>query len=309
MNEELLNMLTLIATNEQSLGNVYKSRAYLKAVEILTVNVVHSGEDAKKFKGIGNSISKDIDEYIKTGCISRLSSYNSCTEDSELSNISGIGPVKISKLAKIGIKTVDDLREAYNSGKFESELNLTSAQIIGLKYYDDFMSRIPYDEATELWNVVKEVLDLAIEIDDTFIADICGSYRRGLETCGDIDILISNSSGENYIYDIVNILINNNFITDVICWGDKKFSGVCRLNENSKFRRIDIRDVDYDSYYFCLLYFTGSKENNIKMRNRAIELGLRLNEYSLTGEEVYKCGSEKEIFDLLQLDYLEPHER
>lgn len=88
--------------------------------------------------------------------------------------------------------------------------------------------------------------------------------------------------------------------------------GVCKINECSYANRIDIRVVDYECYYAALIYFTGSKNFNVYLRNKALENNYSLNEYSLTninnGNKIM-LNSEREIFDLFKINYLEPTER
>lgn len=88
--------------------------------------------------------------------------------------------------------------------------------------------------------------------------------------------------------------------------------GVCRLNDKFPARRIDIRFVDYSQYYAALIYFTGSKNFNIQIRNKAIEKGYSLNEYGLIDKKTEKkivLNSEKDIFEFLNIKYLKPCER
>ena len=88
--------------------------------------------------------------------------------------------------------------------------------------------------------------------------------------------------------------------------------GVCRIEKSPYARRIDIRCVDYSAYYTGLLYFTGSKNFNILVRKKALENGYSLNEYSLTNKETDEkviLQSEKELFDILDMEYVKPTDR
>ncbi len=92
--------------------------------------------------------------------------------------------------------------------------------------------------------------------------------------------------------------------------GETKYMGICKIN-NSQFMRIDIRLISEESYPYALLYFTGSKKTNTMMRNQAIKLGFKLNEYSLYdkhGQPIY-FDSEHYIFECLNLKYIEPENR
>ena len=92
----------------------------------------------------------------------------------------------------------------------------------------------------------------------------------------------------------------------------KKFLGMCKIPGYTKIRRIDILFIDYKSYYSSLLYFTGNKYFNLYIRNKCLENNYSLNEYYLTNlennEKLY-LKSEKELFDILKINYLIPEER
>jgi DNA polymerase/3'-5' exonuclease PolX len=87
--------------------------------------------------------------------------------------------------------------------------------------------------------------------------------------------------------------------------------GFCRLNNNTPIRRLDIRFIPYESYYYAQLYFTGPKDFNRKMRQVALDMGYTLNEYGLYDEKgkSFVVKSEKEIFELLNMEYLSPNLR
>jgi DNA polymerase/3'-5' exonuclease PolX len=87
--------------------------------------------------------------------------------------------------------------------------------------------------------------------------------------------------------------------------------GICKLGDDGLLRRIDVRYMPYNSYYSAILYFTGSKDFNRKMRQIAISMGYKLNEYGLYDEngKPFTINSEKEIFDILGMEYLIPSKR
>ena len=88
--------------------------------------------------------------------------------------------------------------------------------------------------------------------------------------------------------------------------------GVCKIKESPFYRRIDIRFVKYNSYYSSLLYFTGNKNFNIKMRKKALSLNMSINEYGIidnTNNSVLSVYSEKELFDKINMEFIEPINR
>jgi hypothetical protein len=208
-------------------------------------------------------------------------------------------------------------------------------QLVGIKHFEDISKKIPRDEIDKMVKYLNIVIK---NINKDLIFTCCGSYRRGKDKSGDIDCLITHKDMKT-IEDIqkwqqyndvtiisllVNSLTKTGFLTDHLKEGDKKYMGLCKL-PNKKYkdhRRIDINLFPYNSYASALLYFTGSKNLNTKMRIKAINMGMLLNEHGLyklkdkNGTEYKKDKrvhiltlTEKSIFDKLEMEYLEPHER
>ena len=150
---------------------------------------------------------------------------------------------------------------------------------------------------------------------------ICGSYRRGLPTSGDADILLthadfdshSESKNNPFLKKVVKKLESIGLITDTLVHGDTKFMGVCKLKEH--FRRLDIRLLPKDQYHCGILYSTGSDLFNKNMRSHALDIGFTLNEYTLrpldgtVPQEPLPVSSEEDIFDYLGMEFKQPYER
>jgi DNA polymerase beta len=266
-----------------------------------------------ELKGVGEKISKRIDEILETGTLNELNNID--FDNNNLNNlllITGVGLVRAKKWIINGITNIDQLKEAIANNKIKSTHHID----IGIKYYYDFQQKIPKHEI----DIINGILHNCIKkVDKNLVFEICGSYRRGALESGDIDILISNPSyinninEQNYLKKIVKELTKNNLIIDnLTSKGTTKFMGVCKLDGYNIGRRIDIRVVDYDSYYTSLIYFTGNKNFNIYLRNIALSKNYRLNEYylkNLMDDTIKKIDSEKEIFDILEIPYFSPEER
>jgi DNA polymerase/3'-5' exonuclease PolX len=92
--------------------------------------------------------------------------------------------------------------------------------------------------------------------------------------------------------------------------GNTKYMGICRLNEKCNARRIDLMIIAAESWPYATLYFTGSKQLNVIMRSRALQLGYTMNEYRMEGpQKNYPAKTEQDIFRALGMGYLEPHQR
>lgn len=310
-----------IILNLENLASFYKKDSKLKfkynAINKALVHIkqypykITSGKYAKdNISNIGTGIANRIDEIIKTGTLSelpKLSNDKSLDALTELTSITGMGETRAKSLIKNGITSIDLYRKALKDNKIKSTHHID----IGLKYYEDLKLRIPRDEIEMMEKILKTEL---YQINPNMIFNICGSYRRGRKTCGDIDVLITlkdHTDNIKYLPKYVDRLTQIGFLIDHLTTkGEKKYMGVCRIDQIA--RRIDIRFVEYDAYYAALIYFTGSKNFNIQIRNKAIELGYSLNEYGLTEKKNNKLiclHSESEIFDLLKLEYVKPTDR
>lgn len=262
--------------------------------------MIHSGDEAKKLNiGVGERLANRIDEILEHGKLKELEHYQNNMADiiNELMTVPGIGFEQAKKFQQQGIISVEDLRRKWRAG----QLKTTHAIDIGLKYYDYIKERIPRQEIDEIreW--------LAQWMPDTWL--ICGSYRRQCETSGDIDILITGEN--NNLNIIIKAMKESGFIVDDITPNARvKYMGICAFYEG-KYRHIDIRYIEPHEWAPAVLYFTGPKEFNIKMRNRAIELGYLLNEYGLfnSNNERIRTDTEEQIFELLDMTYIPPEDR
>lgn len=276
-------------------------------------------EQLKNIKGIGKNSLNRIEEILKTGNLSEIKEaiindeYLKYIED--LEDVFGIGRKKALELfTKYNIKSIDELKKEYKSGKIELPDNI----IKGLEYYGKYKENIPRKEIDEIYNYIQEIIK---GIDPELFGIICGSYRRLLMTSSDIDMLLVHPKiinkkqviKKNYLEILVKKLHETGFIIDSFTGMDvaTKYMGLCRLNTKNPIRRIDIRFIPYESYYYAMLYFTGPKDFNRKTRQLAINMNYILNEYGLFDEKgkMFKVNSEKEVFELLGLEYLSPELR
>ncbi|CAC5423489.1 POLB [Mytilus coruscus] len=322
-NSEYSNFLMELANYEKNVNRqMHKFNAYRKAAAAIAKHPtqIKNGAEAQKLEGVGAKIAKKLDEFIGTGKLEKLEKIranSTNTAINELIKVTGIGPAAAQKFVQEGIHSIADLRK--NTDK------LNHHQQIGLKHFEDFETRIPRKEMLELQDLALREIH---KLDTEYNAEICGSFRRGAETSGDIDILLTHPSFTSTskkktkcLHDVVKLFENIGFITDTLSHGDEKFMGVCILKkktggEEPKYRRIDIRLIPFDQYYCALLYFTGSDVFNKNMRAHALEKGFTLNEYTLrplgstgTPGEPLPITSEEDIFDYLEYEYKKPCDR
>ncbi|KAJ8261464.1 hypothetical protein COCON_G00171870 [Conger conger] len=323
LNEGITDFLTELANYEKNVNRaIHKYNAYRKAASVISKypQKIKSGTEAKKLDGVGAKIAEKIDEFLATGKLrklERIRNDDTSTSINLLTRVTGIGPAAARKYVEDGVQTLDDLK------KIQHKLN--HHQQIGLKYFEDFEKRIPRAEMKEMESLILKELKM---VDPQYIATVCGSYRRGAQSSGDIDILLTHpdftSQSEKQprlLHAVVDHFESMGFITDTLSKGDSKYMGVCQLargkeEEDYLYRRIDIRLIPKDQYYCGVLYFTGSDIFNKSMRTRALEKGFTLNEYTIrplgvTGiaGEPLPVDSEKDVFDYILWRYREPKDR
>ena len=319
-NQFITEKLQILATSYANSKDQWRALGYKKA--IVSVKNYHkkleTWEECSSLPFVGERLAKKIWEIVETGHLRRLDHVDPKQEAINLFvGVWGAGPTTAEAWVSQGLKTLEDLK---NHGK------LTRQQEIGLKYYDEFLERMPREEAGQIEEVVKNA---ALEINPGLEAFACGSYRRGKPTCGDVDVIVSHPDGKSHegvITKLLDSLKSSGFLTDDLTFAEngehRKYLGVCKLpGENTKHRRLDIIVVPYNEWACSLLYFTGSDYFNRSMRLLAKNNGMSLSEHSLNTGVVHKGGekifegtplpvfSEKDVFDYLGLEYREPHER
>lgn len=297
-------------SGKEQIINTYRLKNTLNIISILKklTYEIKSGDDVKNIKGIGKHTVDRINEILKYGKLkelnkSKINNYESIIE--ELEQIYGVGrKLAIELHKKYGVISVNDLKERYKN----KTIKLPDIVVKGLKYYDKIKTHIPRNEIESIYIYL---LKQAFMINKLLHVIICGSFRRLKNFSNDIDILLTHRDNINLLNPFVEHLIKNKFIIESLTTSDvqTKYMGLCKFN-NKPIRRIDIRFIPYESYYFAILYFTGSKNFNKHMRQIAIDKGYTLNEYGLwKNNKSIKVNSEKEIFDILDMEYLQPNLR
>ncbi|XP_025251992.1 DNA polymerase lambda isoform X3 [Theropithecus gelada] len=277
-------------------------------------------QEACSIPGIGKRMAEKIIEILESGHLRKLDHISESVPVLELfSNIWGAGTKTARMWYQQGFRSLEDIR---------SQASLTTQQAIGLKHYNDFLERMPREEATEIEQTVQKA---AQAFNSGLLCVACGSYRRGKATCGDVDVLITHPDGRSHrgIFSrLLDSLRQQGFLTDDLVSQEEngqqqKYLGVCRLpGPGWRHRRLDIIVVPYSEFACALLYFTGSAHFNRSMRALAKTKGMSLSEHALSTAVVRnthgcKMGpgrvlptpAEKDVFRLLGLPYREPAER
>ena len=266
-------------------------------------------------KGIGDSIAQDIKSYAETGEIDVLESLREKIPAGVIKwlNISGLGPKNIAKIhSQLGISELEELKEACQDGRVAEldGLGKKSAQKIldSIEWMEKFDDRCRLDQATE---IAKPIYNFLKDRDGVEAIDVAGSLRRSLETIGDVDILIG--AEQQHIEGLFDAFVEHDLVVDVLGRGDTKSS--IRTKDG---RQVDLRIVKPEQFPAALMYFTGSKEHNVVLRQRARERGLSLNEYGLfeldddgntNFDKPIDYSSETDIYEKLDLHFVPPELR
>lgn len=328
-NVEIAAALTEMADLLEIKGdaNPFRIRAYRNAV--LTVQdhatplrkLVERGEDLTELPAIGKDMAEHITELVETGHLSQLDELAQEIPLSlvDLTRLPGVGPKKARKLwDELEITTIDELEAAAAAGAVEELEGFgakTQSKILdAIERHRARTGRYRLNEVDEL---VAPLLEHVRASDAVQRVEVAGSYRRRKETVGDVDLLITSDDAAA----VIDHFLDYPPVRDVIKEGENGAS-VTLANE----LQVDMRVLDEETFGAALVYFTGSKEHNIELRQRALERGLSVSEYgvfelaeegeesktSTTGRELGKrvAGkSEEEVYETLELSWIPPELR
>ena len=308
-NEKFIEVLEKLSNIMLKQGETFRARAYQKAQEFIMSypNNIQSLNELKGKPNIGPAVLEKLEEFISTGTL-KLIEREKNNPVNILSDVYGIGPKKAQELVEQGITTIEQLRA-------NQKQLLNDTQIVGLKYYEDILKRIPRQEIEEYNNLFKTIFKDQIKNPNSSY-EIVGSYRRRAADSGDIDVILTSNSSV-FFTTFIDILIKQKIIVEVLSRGPSKCLVIARINPSSTARRVDFLYTTKEEYPFSILYFTGSKIFNTVMRNQALTMGLTMNEHGLyklenkkKAEKVdYNFETERDIFKYLNMEYKEPWER
>src|SRR5712691_2988343 len=302
-------------------AQIGRYRSYEKAAELvgsLSEPIAELAKDTERLTalpGIGDRMAEHIQEILKTGDYNLrkklLKKYPHTLLD--LLTLQSLGPKKVALLWRtFKAATVDDVEKLAREEKLrdlpgfgeKSEQNILKAVEVFKKSSGRFHIHTADETAAKL---IAYIQALGKKVEAVTPA---GSLRRGKETIGDLDLLVTLPPGRDSAKDIDAIaghILKYPAIDQILARGENKVS--FRLDSGMQ---VDVRLLEKESFGAALLYFTGSKEHNVALRGRANKMGLTLNEYALAtlkGERPVASETEKEIYTKLGLDYIPPELR
>src|SRR6202163_3956570 len=296
-------------------------RSYERAAELidgLPESIVELAKDRAKLMelpGIGEGMADHIDEILKTGNYALRQKLLKKYPETilHLLELQSLGPKKVAFLWKtFKAGTVEQVEKLAREGKLrdlagfgeKSEENILKAIEVYKKSAGRFHIDVASEEADKL---VMHIRAFGKPIEAVTPA---GSLRRGKETVGDLDLLVTIPSGKynpKSVESIAQHILEFPEIDQKLAHGENKVSFLLKSG-----MQVDVRILEKESFGAALLYFTGSKEHNVTLRGRANKMGLTLNEYALAtlkGERPVARATEIEIYAKLGLDYIPPELR
>lgn len=310
-NKEIVALLEEIALLLELAGeSPFKSNAYrnvARQIEQSEEDVETLAEEGRlrEIKGVGDALEQKITEYVTTGTLKYHDDLRAKFPESlfDLFGIPGLGPKRIKQVyEELGIKSLVELEAACTKGV------LSGLKGFGPKMQEKVLAGIEFakqQQGQHLYNraflEAKRLRHLLLEDRSVHEIEIAGSLRRCKEVVKDIDLIVSSDSPKK----VMERFVSDVEVQRVTGHGETKSSVV--LNSGVA---ADLRVVSEKDFPFALMHFTGSKEHNVALRQRAKDRGLKLNEYGLfKGERSLECTTEAEIYKALDLPYVPPELR
>jgi len=281
-NDEVAARLEEFADLLEAKGVEYKPRAYRRAAENVRETpaaiegLAAEGEDAVAgIDAVGDAISAKIVEYVETGEIAELEELREelPVEMDALTRVEGVGPKTVGTLYEaLGIRTLDDLEAAAEAGEIRDVTGFgekTEQNILaGIDFARQASQRQLLGEALPRGEEIRSDLS---DVDAVSRCELAGSIRRFRPTIGDVDVLVG-STDPGAVVDAFTGWREHATIIE---------AGASKASLRVEGIRVDLRVVDPGEFGAALQYFTGSKDHNVALRNRAIERDLKMNEYGV----------------------------
>ena len=290
--------------------NPFRVRAYQRAAQLVralprALAEYQGTKELDELPGIGADLAGKIDELLRTGKLGALEQLRRQVPAGlrDLLRLPGLGPVRVRALnAKLGICSVEDLRLALAAGKLKKIRGFGPAiqkrLQLALATHAPTQRRWPWSVAAQYAEPLRDYLK---SVSGVTHVEIAGSYRRGRDTVGDLDLVVCGA----HSVDLAQALREYPGLRQLAAAGPTRCTVILRNGLQA-----DLRLVRLESLGSALNYFTGSRDHNVHLRRRAQERGLKLNEYGLfRGQKRIAGATEKDVFAALGLPWIAPELR
>ncbi len=295
-------------------ANQFRVRAYRTAGRTILdlsqnlYDMVKEGKDLSELPGIGKDLANKIIEMVRTGRLSQMEELKKTVpiELLDMMDIADLGPKRIARLhQELGISTIKEL-----------EASAREKKIRELPGYGEKIEQAILDDITRkgkargskerlklsaVESATESLLSYLRKIKGVKKVTAAGSYRRRMETVGDVDILVTHTGDS----DVMERFVKYEDVDRIIAKGETKSTVVLRFG-----LQVDLRAVSGESYGAALHYFTGSKAHNIAIRQMGVKKNLKINEYGVfKGKKRIAGKTEEEVYEQVGLPYIEPELR
>jgi len=303
--EEIADLLELRDENPFRVRSYRSAARTVRGLSDRLQDLVEAGRDLSDLSSIGDSTAGKIIEILETGTCKRVEDLRKKVPAGlpGIMRIPGVGPRKAVLVHDaLSVNSLGDLKKAceeHRVRELEGFGEKTERKILkGIGTVASTAGRILYKEAAEHLSSLKEHLDSLPQLDRW---EVAGSFRRGKETIGDLDILVHAGDRK----EATEAILEHGAVKEVISKGKERVS--VRLAGGLQ---VDFRFFEPPSFGSALMYFTGSKAHNINIRRIARDKHWKLNEYGLfSGEQRLAGKTEKAVYKRLDMMWLPPELR
>ncbi len=320
----LLNELAQLTELEDGSSQSFRVRAYqnaARAVEGLTTDVAEmTASKLAAEKGIGKSTAAKIRQFVDEGVIDKLETLREQHPPGklELLRINGLGAKTVQLLDEaLQVRSVEDLRAAIDDGRMAKLPGMGVKTIENLRASLDAVGAGSKDRRVPSWQalpIARELVASITALPEVLRAEYAGSLRRMREDIGDLDILAAVADMDD-APAVMEAFRSMDLVDEVVASGETKTT--IRTRE---LLQVDLRVVDDSAFGAALVYFTGSKAHNIKLRERAVKRKLTLNEYALahlleddagtrSQGDAIAAATEHDVYAALDLSWVPPEAR
>jgi DNA polymerase (family 10) len=260
--------------------------------------------DILAIPGVGKSIGEKVEEFLRSGSMAGLEELRTKIPPGvrEMTAIAGLGPKKAMVLYReLAISDVEELRHALDAGQ------LAGLKGFGARSEENIrrgMERLSQQTGRALISSAMDLAEYFLERlggrEDVQRIEYAGSLRRMAETIGDVDLLAASEDAGA----VMDAFTGVGMVERVVAKGDKKSSVMTRMG-----LQVDLRIVPLEAWGAAMIYFTGSKAHNIRIREMAVRKGLKLNEYGLFRAKsgtLIVARTEEEVYAKLGLPWIPP---
>ncbi len=315
---EYADLLELKVENRFRIGSYRRAAQTIQSLPQPVAQIIEQDKDLTELAGVGESMAEHIREIVQTGALKALNELRKEFPATlgELMEVEGLGPKRTKQLYdKLKISSIKELEQALDAGKLATLPGFGKKSVEKLRQaIQTFRKRPKRFRLMDADQLVRPLIEYLREGGGIEQLEVAGSYRRRMETVGDIDILAACDNPE----PMMQRFQSYPEVERVLAAGTTRGTIILRSG-----LQVDLRILPQRSYGAALNYFTGSKAHNIAIRTLGVERGLRINEYGIfrvpkevKAEDLEKAegeriggANEQDVFRILKLDYILPELR